>query len=356
MDECLDLMRELTEATGLPGFEAEVRSLLERKLTSLADLERDNLGSLIARKVGDPNGPKIMLAGHMDEIGFVVTGITEQGFLRFQTLGGWWEQVMLAQRVTVKTRNGDLPGVIGSKPPHVLQPDERKKMVEKRDMFIDIGVQSYSDAIEKGVAPGDPVVPVCPFTVMANDRYLMAKAWDNRFGCAVVVDVIKSLQKLAHPNVFYGVATVQEEVGLRGATTSAYAIQPDIGFALDVSIAGDTPGMKPNEATAQLGKGPVVMLYDASMVPHVGLRNFVIDVAKEEGIPLQFDAMSGGGTDAGRIHLQGRGVPSLVLSVATRYIHSHASIIHRDDYAAVVRLVTALVQRLDRSVVDRIKA
>lgn len=345
--EQLEFLKQLTEATGLPGYEHEVRSVLEQAMAPLAELDRDNLGSLIARKVGAQNGPKIMLAGHMDEIGFMVTQITDKGFLRFQTLGGWWEQVMLAQRVVVKTRKGDLPGVIGSKPPHVLTPEDRKKMVEKREMFIDIGVSSKEEAEEKGVLPGDPVVPICPFTVMANEKYLMAKAWDNRFGCAVVVEVLKALQNEPHPNIFYGVATVQEEVGLRGAQTSANAINPDVGFALDVSIAGDTPGMKPNEAMAELGKGPVVMLYDASMISHVGLRNLVLDVAKEQGISVQFDAMAAGGTDAGRIHLNGKGVPSLVLSVPTRYIHSHASIIHRDDFDAVVKLVTAVVKKLD---------
>jgi putative aminopeptidase FrvX len=345
--ERLEFFKQLTEATGLPGYEHDVRCVLEQHIAPLAQLDHDNLGSLIASKVGDANGPKIMLAGHMDEIGFMVTQITDNGFLRFQTLGGWWEQVMLAQRVMVKTRKGDLPGVIGSKPPHVLSPEERKKVVEKRDMYIDIGVGSKAEAEEKGVLPGDPVVPICPFTVMANEKYLMAKAWDNRFGCAVVVEVLKALQNEPHPNVFYGVATVQEEVGLRGAQTSANAISPDIGFALDVSIAGDTPGMRPNEATAELGKGPVVMLYDASMVPHVGLRNLVLDVAKDEGIAVQFDALAAGGTDAGRIHLQGKGVPSLVLCVPTRYIHSHASIIHYDDFDATVKLITAVIKKLD---------
>lgn len=355
MDVQLEMLQELTQATGLPGFEGEVRGVLERLLHPLASLEKDNLGSLIAKKPGNRTGPKVMLAGHMDEVGFLVTSITDGGFLHFQTLGGWWEQVMLAQRVVVKTRRGDLVGVIGAKPPHVLSPDDRKKIVEKQDMFIDIGVKDKDEALAKGVAPGDPVVPVCPFSVMANDRYLLAKAWDDRIGCAVMVEVLRALQTEPHPNTVYGVATVQEEVGLRGAITSSHSIAPDIGFALDVTVAGDTPGIKAHQAQAELGKGPVILLYDASLVPHLGLRNLVIDTAHDEGIPIQFDALSGGGTDAGRIHLTGSGVPSLVIGVATRYIHSAVSVIHRDDFENAVRLLVAVIKRLDRATVDAMK-
>ncbi len=352
----LDLMRELTETAGLPGYEGGIRAVLARHLHGLAELETDNLGSLIARKSGDPAGPRLMIAAHMDEIGFMVKSITDSGFLRFQTLGGWWEQVMLAQRVVVKTSQGDYPGVIGAKPPHVLSPDERKKMVEKDDMYIDIGVADRAAAEAKGVKPGDPVVPVCPFTPMADDRYLLAKAWDDRFGCVVLVEVLKALQGQPHPNTVYAVATVQEEVGLRGATTSAQAVAPDIGFALDVGIAGDTPGMKPEQMQAKMGKGPIILLYDASLVPHTGLRDFVCATAAAEGIPLQFDAMPGGGTDAGRIHLNGRGAPSLVVGVPSRYIHSHASIVHREDVENTVRLLLAVVKRLDQAALASIKA
>lgn len=357
MDEQLEMLRELTEAAGLPGFEGEASAALERFLTPVAEtVEKDNLGSLIAKKSGDTTGPRVMIAGHMDEIGFLVTSITEEGFLRFQTLGGWWEQVMLAQRVVVKTRQGDILGVVGSKPPHVLSSDERRKSVEKKDMFIDIGVQDREEAEAKGVMPGDPVVPVCPFAVMANDRYLLAKAWDNRIGCAAVVEVLRALKDTPHPNTVYGVMTVQEEVGLRGAITSAHAVKPDIGIALDVCVAGDTPGIATHEAQSKLGKGPAILLYDASMIPHVGLRNLVIDTAKEEGIPIQFESLAGGGTDAGRIHLHGCGVPSLVIGFPTRYIHSAASVIHRDDFDNVVRLVVAVIKRLDRTVLNDLLA
>lgn len=177
-----------------------------------------------------------MVAGHLDEIGFMVSSIDDKGFLSFQTVGGWWEQVMLAQRVTVMTRGGNIPGVIGSKPPHILKPEARKKSVDKKEMFIDIGASSKEEALEFGVRPGDFVVPVCEFTVMKNEKYLMAKAWDNRIGCAIAIDVLRGLRGVNHPNTVYGVGTIQEEVGLRGARTSAHLIQPDIGFGVDVAL------------------------------------------------------------------------------------------------------------------------
>ena len=352
----LNLLAELTNATGLPGYEGEMRTIMERLFSGLAEVEHDNLGSVIARKTGNASGPRLMYAAHMDEIGFMVKSITPEGYLYFQALGGWWDQVMLAQRVTVKTRHGDLPGVIGAKPIHILTADERKKIVEKTTMFIDIGVADRAEAEAKGVRPGDPIVPVSPFTPMANENFLMAKAWDDRYGCAVLVEVLRRLQGQAHPNTVFAVATVQEEVGLRGATTSAQAVQPDIGIALDVSISGDTPGIKPEELGAKLGKGPVVLLYDSSMVPHLGLRDFVCDIAQKEGIPLQFDALSGGGTDAGRIHLTGKGVPSLVIGAPTRYIHSHASIVHRDDIENSIRLLLAVAKNLDAAALAAIMA
>lgn len=341
------LLEKLTDAPGVPGFEDEVRSVVEAELQGYATLERDRLGSVIATKKGSQEAPRVMIAGHLDEVGFMVTRITDEGFLKFQTLGGWWEQVMLAQRVQVITHKGKLTGVIGSKPPHVLPPESRKKVVEKQEMFIDIGVASKEEAEEAGVRPGDPVVPVCTFERLANPKYVMAKAFDNRMGCALVIDVIRRLQSREHPNTVLGVATVQEEVGLRGAMTSTYQSEPDIGFAVDTGIAGDTPGMNPEEAQAKLGKGPAILLYDASMVPHVRLRDFVIRTAEEAEIPLQFDVVPGGGTDAGRIHLFGRGVPSLVLAVPVRYIHSHAGILHLDDVEHAARLLVEVVARLD---------
>lgn len=355
MEERLELLKEISELSGVPGFEDEVRHYIKTKMTGFCKISRDNLGSIICKKTGSAETPRIMIAGHMDEIGMMVTYITDEGFLRFQTLGGWWEQVMLAQRVTVKTRSGDVLGIIGSKPPHILRDEDRNKVTQKSDMFIDIGASSREDAEAMGVMPGDPVIPVSNFTQMKNPKYLVGKAWDDRIGCAVFMEVIKGLQGKDHPNTVYGVGTVQEEPGLRGANTSVAVVEPDIGFAIETDIAGDTPGVKPHEAQSKLGKGPSILLYDSSMIGHRRLRDFVVDTAKSIGLKPQFNTMPGGGTDAGRMHVYKAGVPSLVVGVPTRYIHSHSGIIHRDDFDAVVSLMTEVVMRLDRSTVEAIK-
>lgn len=355
LDETLTMLKDLTDAKGIPGNEREVREVMKKYIEPYAEeITYDGLGSLIAKKTGKDGGPKIMVAGHLDEVGFMVTQIDDKGFLRFQTVGGWWSQVMLAQRVTIVTKKGEVTGIIGSKPPHILSAEARKKPVEIKDMFIDIGASSREEASGWGVRPGDMVVPYFEFTVMNNEKMLLAKAWDNRIGCAIAIDVLKHLKDTDHPNVVYGVGTIQEEVGLRGARTATSKINPDIGFSVDVGIAGDTPGISEKEALSKMGKGPQIILYDASLVSHKGLRDLVTDVADEMNIPYQFDAIAGGGTDAGSIHLTHNGVPALAITIATRYIHSHAAMLHRDDYENAVKLIVEVIKRLDRETVDKI--
>ena len=355
LDETLTMLKELTDAKGIPGNEREPREVMKKYITPYADeIETDGLGSLIAKKIGEENGPKVMITGHLDEVGFMITQVDDKGFLRFQTVGGWWSQVMLAQRVTIVTEKGDVTGVIGSKPPHILTPEVRKKPVDIKDMFIDIGASSKEEVKEWGVRPGDMVVPYFDFTVMNNEKMLLAKAWDNRIGCAIAIDVLKNLKNEKHANIVYGVGSVQEEVGLRGARTAANKVQPDISIAVDVGIAGDTPGVTDKEAQGKMGDGPQIILYDASMVSHKGLRDLVTNIADELGIPYQFDAIPGGGTDAGATHLAGEGAPSLAITIATRYIHTHAGILHRDDYENAVKLITEVVKRFDRATVDKI--
>ncbi|SOC03082.1 putative aminopeptidase FrvX [Ureibacillus xyleni] len=356
LDDTLKMLKELTDANGIAGNERAPRQVMKKYIEPLADeIEYDNLGSLIAKKVGDANGPKIMIAGHLDEIGFMVSQIDEKGFIKFQTVGGWWSHVMLSQRVTITTRKGEeIIGVIGSKPPHILPAEARKKVVDMKELFIDIGATSKEEAAEWGIRPGDMITPYFEFNVMKNEKLLLAKAWDNRIGCAIAIDVFKELKNSKHPNIVYGVGNVQEEVGLRGAKTSTFKIQPDIGFALDVGVAGDTPGITPKESTSKLGDGPQIIIYDASMVGHKGLRDFVVDIAEEHNIPYQFDSTPGGGTDAGSIHLTANGVPAMAIGLATRYIHSHAAILHRDDYENTVKLIVEVIKKLDRETVNKI--
>ncbi|MFD2444696.1 M42 family metallopeptidase [Bacillus sp. CGMCC 1.16607] len=350
------MFKELTEVAGVVGDEKQARQVMEKYIEPYADeITYDNLGSLIAVKTGNESGPKVMITSHLDEVGFLVSDITEDGFLKFMPLGGWWSQVMLAQRVNIVTENGEITGVIGSKPPHILSDAERNKVVEIKDMFIDIGATSKAEALEFGVQLGDTIAPICPFTVMKNPKHLMAKAWDNRLGCAIVIEVLKRLKGQSHENIVYGVGAVQEEVGLRGAKTAAHLINPDISIAIDVGVAGDVPGVQAYQARGKIGHGPQIVLFDKTMVPHKELRNLVIETAKELNIPYQFDAMSGGGTDAGSTHLSGNGVPSLAILIPTRYIHSHASIIHEDDFEHTVQLFVELVKKLDQTALHSLR-
>ncbi|WP_239565419.1 M42 family metallopeptidase [Brevibacillus fulvus] len=350
----MELWQRLTEAPGAPGAEGPVKKIMHEYISSYTnEIVYDNLGSIFGVRRGDENGPRIMVAGHMDEVAFMVTNISEKGFLSFQTLGGWWGQVLLAQRVQVITKSGPIEGVIGSIPPHVLSDDQRNRPMDVKNMFIDIGVDSKQEALELGIRPGQPILPVTPFTVMANPKKIMAKAWDNRYGCSLAIELLKELHgNPQHPNVVYAGATVQEEVGLRGARTAANLINPDLFLALDASPAGDIPGVR--DGYGKLGEGVLMRIYDPTMLMLPGLRNLLIETCEQEGIPYQV-YIAKGGTDAGGVHLQGKGVPSAVIGIPSRYIHSHASIMHQDDYEAAKRLLFAVIKKLDWATLEAIR-
>jgi len=345
------LLKKLTEAPGVSGYESEVRRIIREELPADVVIEQDKLGSIIARLNGSLPSPKVMVAAHMDEIGFMIRHITEEGFIKFVPLGGWWDQVILAQRVVIKTHKGDVIGLVGAKPPHLLPKDERSKLVEKREMYIDIGATSAGEVAEAGVRLGDPIIPISSFTILANPKTYMCKAWDDRVGCGLMIQLLQVLSGQEHPNTVYGVGTVMEEVGLRGARTTVYATSPDVAIILDVDIAGDVPGIKEEESAVKIGKGPTMLLYDALMIPNLKLRDLVIGLASEMEIPLQLSAMEGGATDGGYIHLHQKGVPTAVIGVPARHIHSHDGIIHRDDYDNALRLLTELMKRLDAETV-----
>ena len=350
MDRTLKFLKDLVEADGVPGYEGDVAAVMQRHLKGVGALSRDRLGSFVCEKKGSSAAPRVMLAGHLDEVGFMVKSITKEGFVRFLPLGGWWGHVVLAQRLVIKTRKGDVLGVVGSKPPHELRDEDRKKVLEIKDLYLDVGATSDWDVRKKlDIRPGDPIVPVSPFTVMANPNLLLAKAWDNRMGCALAAETAMRLKGVAHPNTLYAVATVQEEVGLRGAQTSAFKVQPDVAIALDVGIAHDTPGTEGDE---KLGGGPLIVVYDASAIPNRRLFDLIVDTAEKLRIPLQFESVERGGTDAGRIHVNAQGVPTVSMGIPSRYIHSHVSIIDRRDFDATVKLLVAVVKRLDRKTVD----
>ncbi len=351
MDKTEKLLKELTEAKGVAGYEREVRNVIRRYLEPIGSITQDKIGSLICKKSGDAEEPRVVLAGHMDEIGFMVKHVSKEGFIKFTSLGGWWDQVLLAQRVLISTYKGDVVGVVGAKPPHLLSDEERKKYVEKKEMYIDIGASSQQEVEEAGVRVGDPIVPISEFTILANPKTYMAKAFDDRVGCALTIAAMQGFANRSHPNTLFAVATVQEEVGARGAITSAELVNPDVALILEVDIAGDVPGIKPEETPIKLGGGPVLLAYDARMIPNLKLRDLVIDIAKKSGIPLQISALEGGATDGGPIHLHKSGVPTVVIAVPTRHIHCHNAILHRDDFDRAVELVTAIIEKLDKKTV-----
>lgn len=352
----INLIKDICQAHGPSGFEGAIKDLIREKLKGMAEFSQDNLGSIICMKKGDNDSPKIMIPGHIDEVGFMVNSITKNGFIKFIPLGGWWDQVLLAQKVIIKTVKGDITGIIGSTPPHLMDKKDQEKIFEKKNMFIDIGAHDRAEAENMGIQLGDPIVPDTGFHVLENTGRIMSKALDNRLGCVMFMDLISSLQNTEHPNTVFGVGTVQEEVGLRGATTAANIIQPDICIVAEVAIATDMPGMEKEEPEVRLGEGPVLTLADASMIANRSFRDFVITTAKKEGIPLQFNTMMGGGTDGGAVHKLGPGVPSVVLSIPTRYIHSHYGIFDYADYESALKLLISLVTKLDEERVFAIKA
>ncbi len=370
MNMDLDLLKKLCNAFGPSGHEHEAQKIARDYGAKFADkVLYDRLGSVVLQK--GTSGPKIMLAGHIDEIGFVITHIEKNGFLRFHQIGGWWDQTLLTQEVVIKPSNSDdlIIGVIGAPPPHVLSPEARNKVVTKDKMFIDIGASSEEEVKELGIRIGDPAVPYSEFRLLKRIRkekkendenakeevrevtLAVAKAFDDRIGVFILLEVLRRLKEenIDHPNIVFGVTTTQEEVGLRGARTSSQMLIPDVGFSLDVDISGDVPGVE--GLVQKMGKGVAISAGDASMIPNPRLRRFVLDVAEEIGIRYQPAFLKSGGTDAGMIQFAGAGCPSLFLGIPTRHIHSHHGILDLSDVENAITLLVEVIKRLDEKTV-----
>jgi putative aminopeptidase FrvX len=358
LDVTARLMKEFTEAYGPSGSEGPVGKLVMKYLSPLvSEVRVDGLGSIIGTRKGSNEGPRIMLAAHMDEVGFLVKTITPDGFIYMNPVGGWRDQVLLAQRWVVMTRKGPVVAVSGSKTPHVMSPDERERGMPARDVFLDVGARSREEAAEiMGIQPGDPIAPDSPFQIMANGDYYMAKAWDDRMGLVLMIEVLKRLQTQEHPNTILAVATVQEEIGLRGAHTSTAIAEPDLGISLEVGVAADYPGIDTKQAQESLGKGPGIFLLDSSMIPNRRLRDFIADVAHRHHIPFQYEVLSGYGEDGAEIQRFKSGRPSINLTVPTRYLHSHIGILSRKDFDKAVDLLVAVLMVLDQKAVEQIRS
>lgn len=337
----MELLKELCEAPGVPGREERLRAIVRRELEPIVDEMRvDALGNLIC-VVKNEDAPKVMVAAHMDEIGFVVSHIDEKkGWLRLVGLGGHDPRNMVAQRVTVCAESDDLPGVLypGIKPPHIQDPDDRKKQPAVRDFFVDLGLPA--EEVSDLVRVGDMVTMRRDFETIGN--CVSAKALDDRVAVYVMIRALQVAQSFGFE--VYAVATTQEEVGLRGALTSAYGISPDVGIALDTTLAVDIPGVSEHEQVTRLGGGAAIKILDSSAISNPKLVAYLRQLADSRGIAWQNEILPRGGTDAGSMQRIQAGVAVGTISIPTRYIHSPVEMVHQDDVEASIALLAAFLE------------
>jgi len=332
----------LTGRTGALA-ENEVKDLMIQLLKPNVDeIQEDKMGNVIAIKKGKAKAPKIMLAAHMDEVGLMVKTITKDGFLQFSKMGGIDDRILPAQKVAVYTKKGIYSGIIGSKPPHIQKEEERKKIITYDDLFIDVGAENKEDAANMGIAIGDPVAFDIKYVKLCKD-VVIGKAFDNRAGCVIMVEALKLLKKTEC--TICAVGTVQEEVGLRGAATAAFGVDPDLAIALDVTIAGDVPGVREFDTSVKMGKGPALTISDSGLITHPKVLRWLIETAEEEKIPFQIESGLLGSTDAARISMTRQGIPSGNISIATRYIHSPVGMLSLKDIENSAKLTSAAIQK-----------
>jgi len=354
-------LERLSNINGVTGREEAVRELIIKLFEPYVDESyEDKLGNVIAIKKGKKSKPKIMLAAHMDEIGLMVKNISKEGFLQFAKMGGIDDRILLAQKVVVHTSEGDLVGIIGSKPPHIQKKEERNKIVtydklfidigaenvkKVKKLFIDIGAENVKKVKKMGVKIGDPISFCVKYEKIGN-TIVTGKAFDDRAGCAVMIEALKKLES-TDCNIF-AVGTVQEEVGLRGAGTAAFGIDPDFGIALDVTVAGDVPGVNDFDSNIKMEKGPALTVSDAGLISHPKVLSLLVDTAKKNNIPYQLETGLPGTTDAARISLTRQGVPSGTISIPTRYIHSPVGMLNLTDVKNSIKLVIAAIDEIQK--------
>ena len=341
--ELKERLQRLSDAFGVAGFEDEVRELIRDMVAPYVDAcEVDPLGNLIcSRGEGEP----VMLDAHMDEVGFMVRWIEEDGFLRLSPLGGWDERIIPGHRVTIRTRDGQKRlGVIGAAPPHILKEEERKRVVPLEDLFVDVGARSRAEVEELGIHLGDPATIHYPFREI-RPGYVTGKAFDDRAGCLVAIEALRALADERLPYRLVVNFAVCEEGGLRGAKAAAYRIAPKLALALEGTIGADFPGVPAAKQPVRLGQGPAITLADRSIIVSPRLIRFLEETAEAEGIPYQYKLPAYGGTDAGAIHLERGGILAGVVSVPCRYIHSPVSTLLISDLEATVKLTVAFLRR-----------
>jgi len=354
-DETVKLLELLTNAPGPPGFEEPVRKIMVERMTPLADkIGYDGLGSVIATQ--GSSGPRVMIDAHMDELGAVARRVTSDGFVTMQMLGGWLDEALVGQRWMIIGSKGPVRATSNVRDAHLASAGDRDKLIDTRDrIFLDIGAKNAEEARQMGVAPGDPIVPDAPFAVLNGTQNYMGKGWDDRVGCAIILDVMRRLAKSSHPNQLFYAATVQEEIGLRGAHTSAEIVKADAGIALEAGITKDVHGVGPEEAQEVLGGGPGLFLFNSSQLPNRKFVSLARQTAREKSIPLQDEFVVGYGDDAAEIQKSNGGAPTITLVVPVRYTHVHNGIINRQDYDRTVELLVAILQHLDAATVKQLR-
>ncbi|WP_242604826.1 M42 family metallopeptidase [Legionella cherrii] len=348
---------KLTDLAGASGFEKSVRDLVKQQWQqSMSNLTVDGMGNLIGQYKEDQKGPHVLLMAHMDEVGYMVESITPDGFLKIIPLGGIPASVIFAQRWTVSTPNGPILAYSGMDSTHLLEEAKKNNLPAANAVFLDIGAESKEQAETKFmVRPGLQVTPASQFSPLSENRFL-AKALDDRLGLALIGDVLDSIKNKDRPNQLYAAATVQEEVGLRGASTVYQSTHPDITINVEVGIADDYPALvAKRKGRIALGKGPTLFVYDRSMIPHQELLNWILDLAKNNNIQVQLESEVGYGQDGSKVQGSGSGVPSINIGVPIRYAHQQAGVFDKRDYDQAVKLVGLIVTHLNQKVVDKIK-
>jgi endoglucanase len=353
-DRTVTLLQQLTDAAGPPGFEEPIRQVMVNAMKPLASsLAFDGLGSIIATQ--GTQGPRVMVDAHMDELGGVIRRVTPRGLLTMQMLGGWLDQALVDQRWIIVGSKGPVRAVTGIRDVHVVPPEERTRVFPRDSLFLDVGATSEAEVAAMGIGPGDPVVPDAPFTVLNGTGNYLAKAWDDRVGCGVVIEAMRRLSTLPHANQILWTITTQEEVGLRGAETAAVVVKPAVAIAIEGGITGDVFGGHAEETQGKLGAGPGIFLYDSSALPNRKLVALVKQTAAEKTLPLQTDLVQGYGDDSAAIQRSNGGVPTVNLVVPIRYTHAHNGIMNRRDFDQMVDLLVAVLQKLDGPAVDRVR-
>ena len=354
-DQTVQLLELLSNASGAPGFEEPVRKIMVDRMTPLADhLTYDGLGSVIATQ-GD-SGPRIMIDAHMDELGALVRRITPDGYLTMQMLGGWLDEALVDQRWVIIGSKGVVHATSGLRDAHTVPAQDRDKLFNTRDaIFLDIGAKDADEARKMGVQVGDPIIPDSTFMVLNGSQNYMGKAWDDRVGCAIILDVMQRLAHGPHPNQISYAVTTQEEQGMRGAHTASDVVKPDVGIALEGGVTRDVPGVKPDDVQEVLGRGPGLFLFNTSQLPNRKFVALTRQTALEKSIPLQDELIVVYADDGAEIQKSNGGVPTITLAVPTRYTHGHNSVINRADYDHTVELLVALIQRLDSATVKRLR-